>query len=85
MHPVMAGWVRTPFHRAHKGELSGIRPDTLVAESIKEVVSRLKLDPSDIDDVIVGCAYPEISVSNERANVQTNERTKERANGPTSD
>ena len=59
MHPVMAGWVRTPFHRAHKGELSGIRPDTLVAESIKEVVSRLKLDPSDIDDVIVGCAYPE--------------------------
>ena len=59
MDAVVAGWVRTPFHRAHKGALAGVRPDTLVAECIKEVVSRLNLDPSEVDDVIVGCAYPE--------------------------
>jgi len=59
MDAVIAGWVRTPFHRAHKGALEGVRPDTMVAECIKEVVKRLGLDPAEVDDVIVGCAYPE--------------------------
>ena len=59
MDAVIAGWVRTPFHRAHKGSLAGVRPDTMVAECIKEVVGRLELDPAEVDDVIVGCAYPE--------------------------
>ena len=59
MDAVAAGWVRTPFHRAHKGALAGVRPDTMVAECIKEVVRRLDVDPNDVDDVIVGCAYPE--------------------------
>ena len=59
MDAIVAGWVRTPFHRAHKGALAGVRPDTMVAECIKEVISRLDLDPTEVDDVIVGCAYPE--------------------------
>ena len=59
MDAIVAGWVRTPFHRAHKGALAGVRPDTMVAECIKEVVKRLDLDPAEVDDVIVGCAYPE--------------------------
>ena len=59
MDAIVAGWVRTPFHRAHKGALAGVRPDTMVAECIKEVVKRLELDPAEVDDVIVGCAYPE--------------------------
>ena len=59
MDAIVAGWVRTPFHRAHKGALAGVRPDTMVAECIKEVVRRLDLDPTEVDDVIVGCAYPE--------------------------
>ena len=59
MDAVIAGWVRTPFHRAHKGALAGVRPDTMVAECIKEVVRRLELNPAEVDDVIVGCAYPE--------------------------
>ena len=45
MDAIVAGWVRTPFHRAHKGALAGVRPDTMVAECIKEVVRRLELDP----------------------------------------
>jgi acetyl-CoA acyltransferase len=59
MDAVVAGWVRTPFHRAHKGALAGVRPDTMVAECIKEVMRRLDVDPNEVDDVIVGCAYPE--------------------------
>ena len=54
MDAIVAGWVRTPFHRAHKGALAGVRPDTMVAECIKEVVKRLELDPAEVDDVIVG-------------------------------
>ena len=59
MDAIVAGWVRTPFHRAHKGALADVRPDTMVSECIKEVVKRLELDPGQVDDVIVGCAYPE--------------------------
>ncbi|MDX9722770.1 MAG: thiolase family protein [Myxococcota bacterium] len=51
---------RTPFTRAHKGELRDTRPDTLAAWVIEAVVSRVPgLDPKEIDDVIIGCAMPE--------------------------
>ena len=59
MDPVIAGWVRTPFHRAHKGALADVRPDTMVAECIKVLLNRLEVDLKQVDDVIVGCAYPE--------------------------
>ena len=59
MDAVIAGWVRTPFHRAHKGALADVRPDTMVAKCIKQVVKQLEIDPKQVDDVIVGCAYPE--------------------------
>ena len=59
MTPIVAGWVRTPFHRAHKGDLVNVRPETMVASCIIEVISRLNINGEDIDDVIVGCAYPE--------------------------
>jgi len=59
MDPVIAGWVRTPFHRAHKGALVDVRPDTMVAECIKALLNRLEVDLKHVDDVIVGCAYPE--------------------------
>jgi acetyl-CoA acyltransferase len=50
---------RTPIGRANKGSLRTFRPDDLGAVAIKEVVSRAKLDPSQLEDVIVGCAMPE--------------------------
>ena len=36
-----------------------MRPESMVASCIKQVVSRLRINSEDIDDVIVGCAYPE--------------------------
>lgn len=59
MTPIVAGWVRTPFHRAHKGNLVDARPETMVATCVTQVISRLNINEEDIDDVIVGCAYPE--------------------------
>jgi acetyl-CoA acyltransferase len=57
---VIASAVRTPFTRALKGEFKDTRPDTLAAVAIAEAVRRVPgLKPSEIDDVILGCAMPE--------------------------
>tara|TARA_B100000029_G_scaffold231323_1_gene228774 strand:- start:1978 stop:3111 length:1134 start_codon:yes stop_codon:yes gene_type:complete len=56
---VIADWRRSPFTRAHKGELSNIRPDELGAQVIRSLMSGSAVDPRLIDDIIVGCAYPE--------------------------
>lgn len=46
--------VRTPIGRAG-GVLKDVRPDDLAAEVLKELITRTKLDPGLIDDVIMGC------------------------------
>jgi acetyl-CoA acyltransferase len=57
---VIASAVRTPFTRAHKGELKDTRPDTLGAHVIREAVAKVpNLKPEDIEDVVMGCAMPE--------------------------
>lgn len=47
--------VRTPFGR-HKGVLSGVRPDDLAALVVGAAVARTDLEPSVIDEIILGCA-----------------------------
>ena len=56
---VIAGYARSPFHFATKGELARLRPDDLAAQVIRGLIDRTNVDPSDIEDVIVGCAFPE--------------------------
>ncbi|HET8613867.1 MAG TPA: thiolase family protein [Sphingomonas sp.] len=56
---VIAGYARSPFHFAGKGALSRVRPDDLAAQVIRGLIERTKIDPADIEDVIVGCAFPE--------------------------
>ena len=46
--------LRSPFGRSG-GALAGIRPDDLLAEVIRPLMDRSKLEGSAIDDVIVGC------------------------------
>ncbi len=46
--------LRTPIGR-HAGKLAPVRPDELAAEVIRQVVSRNKLEPSEISDVVMGC------------------------------
>ena len=46
--------LRTPIGR-HAGKLAPVRPDDLAAEVLKEVVSRNKVDPAEISDVVMGC------------------------------
>jgi len=55
MHePVIIDAVRTPIGR-HRGALSRVRPDDLAATVIAALLRRSGLDPSHLDDVILGC------------------------------
>lgn len=57
---VIASTARTPFTRAHKGELKDTRPDTLAAHVIKAAIERVPgLKKEDVQDVVLGCAMPE--------------------------
>ncbi len=56
---VVAYPVRTPIGKAPRGSLKDTRPDELAALVIGEVVRRSGIDPKEIDDVIMGCAFPE--------------------------
>jgi acetyl-CoA acyltransferase len=56
---VIAGYSRSPFHFAKKGGLARVRPDELAAQVVAALVERSKVDPKEIEDVIVGCAIPE--------------------------
>jgi acetyl-CoA acyltransferase len=66
---VIAGYARTPFHFAKKGRLANVRPDDLAATVIKGLVNRLDLDPVLIEDVLMGCAYPESAQGNNIARI----------------
>jgi acetyl-CoA acetyltransferase family protein len=57
---VIVSAVRTPFGRAHKGRLKDVRADDLAAMAVRGALERVpNLDPNLIEDVIVGCAFPE--------------------------
>jgi acetyl-CoA acyltransferase len=58
--PVIVAAARTPVGKAKRGGLATFRPDEMASEVIQELLRRAPaLDPSDIDDVILGCAFPE--------------------------
>ncbi len=57
---VIVSSVRTAIGRAPRGTLRFTRPDYLASEVIKEAVARARgLDPAEIEDVILGCSFPE--------------------------
>jgi acetyl-CoA C-acetyltransferase len=53
---VIVSTARTPIGRAYRGAFNATPSPTLAAHAIREVVSRAKLDPAEIDDVIMGAA-----------------------------
>ncbi|NOY14156.1 MAG: acetyl-CoA C-acyltransferase [Deltaproteobacteria bacterium] len=50
---------RTPGCRAKKGKFKDMRPDDLAAAAIAGLVERTGIDAAEVDDVIIGCAFPE--------------------------
>lgn len=56
---VISEYCRSAFTPAFKGQLASIRADDLLAQVIKGLMSRVKCDQQDIEDLILGCAFPE--------------------------
>ena len=50
---------RTPGCRAKKGKFKDMRPDDLAAVALAGLLQRTGIDPATIEDVILGCAFPE--------------------------
>ena len=56
---VIVEYCRSPFTPAHKGQLAKVRPDDLVAQVIKGLMNKIAIEQQDIEDLILGCAFPE--------------------------
>ncbi|MBL4666282.1 MAG: thiolase family protein [Sneathiella sp.] len=56
---VIAGYARSPFTPANKGELIKVRPDELAAQVVRGLIEKSGVNKDDIEDVIIGSAFPE--------------------------
>jgi len=56
---VIAGYTRSPFTQAKKGALAKLRPDEMAAQVVRGLITKTKVKPEDIEDIIMGCAFPE--------------------------
>ncbi len=56
---VIAGYARSPFTPAPKGQLARVRSDDFTAQTIAALVTRSGVKPEDIEAVVMGCAFPE--------------------------
>jgi acetyl-CoA acyltransferase len=57
---VIVSAARTPVGKAKRGGLATVRPDEMAAAVIRELLKRTpNLDPAQIEDVVIGCAFPE--------------------------
>ena len=56
---VICGFARSAFTPAKKGRLSLTRPDDLAAQVVKGLIKKTKIKEDDIEDLILGCAFPE--------------------------
>ncbi len=56
---VICAFKRSPMHFANKGALAKVRPDDMAAEVVKALVAASGVKPDDIEDLIMGCAFPE--------------------------
>ncbi len=56
---VIAGYARAPFTQANKGALKKVRADELITQVVQGLIERSGVTADDIEDLILGCAFPE--------------------------
>lgn len=69
MKAVIANYARSPFHFAKKGRLAGVSPDDRAAQVVQGLLQRMRLDRGLLDDLMLGCAYPEAAQGNNPARI----------------
>ena len=58
-HAYILKAVRTPGCKAKRGKFSNVRPDHLATLALKSLLEQTKVDPESVEDVILGCSFPE--------------------------
>ncbi len=66
---VIVGYKRSPFTFARKGEMSNIRPEDILSQTINQLLNEIQINKNDIEDIITGCAYPEGAQGNNIAKI----------------
>jgi acetyl-CoA C-acetyltransferase len=56
---VIVSTARTPIGKAYRGAFNNTHGATLAGHVIEHAVQRARLDPAEVEDVIIGCAMPE--------------------------
>ncbi len=56
---VICGFKRSPMHFAIKGALAKVRPDDMAAKVVRALVDDTGVKEDDVEDLIMGCAFPE--------------------------
>lgn len=56
---VICGFKRSPMHFANKGALARVRPDDMAAAVVRALVADTGVKAGDIEDLVMGCAFPE--------------------------
>jgi len=59
MRGVIVGYARSAFHPAHKGAMADFRPEDIAGQVATAVISQTGIDSTEIEDLMLGCAYPE--------------------------
>src|SRR5712692_1273332 len=58
---VIVSTARTALAKSWKGAFNMTHGATLGGHVVKHAVERARLDPAEVEDVILGCAYPEVA------------------------
>src|SRR5260370_32908516 len=61
---VIVSTARTPIGRAFRGSFNMTYGATLTGHVIQHAVERAKLEPGEIEDVVIGCGFPEGTTGN---------------------
>ncbi len=56
---VIVSTARTPVGKAHRGVLNITRGADMAAHAIRHAVERARIDPADVEEIVLGCGYPE--------------------------
>ena len=63
---VIVSTARTPIGKAHRGAFNQVRGADMAAHAIRHAMARAKLEPEAVEEVVMGCGYPEAANGPER-------------------